>query len=227
MKVKNEMEKINAGDVVSVIASDPGFYNDVQSWARVTGNKLVSIESDKGQIKAVIEKSKAESQVSTVTDKSPRGATLIVFDNDFDKVIASFIIANGALSMGKKVTMFFTFWGLNVLRKSKNNTHVKKTFIEKMFGKMMPRGSKKLSLSKMNMLGIGNKMIRGIMKKKNIESLESMIEEAIKSGAELVACQMSMDVMGIKKEELIDGVKIGGVAMYLEATESAGVNLFI
>ncbi len=143
-----------------------------------------------------------------------------------DKAIASFVIANGAVAMGKKVTMFFTFWGLNILRKSEKAS-VQKGFMDKMFGTMMPRGSKKLKLSKMNMLGMGSKMIRKVMKDKNISSLEELIESAIASGINIVACQMSMDVMGIKEEELIEGVKIGGVGYYLGEAEDSNVNLFI
>ena len=128
--------------------------------------------------------------------------------------------------MGKKVTMFFTFWGLNILRKEEK-INVNKNVIEKAFGKMMPRGSKKLGLSKMNMFGMGSKMIREIMKKKNIQSLEELIEAAIDNGVEIVACTMSMDVMGIKEEELIDGVKLGGVGYYLGEAEDSNSNLFI
>lgn len=151
---------------------------------------------------------------------------MVVFSGELDKAIASFIIANGAASMGRPVTMFFTFWGLNILRKN-SKVNVEKTFIEKMFGRMMPRGSKKLGLSRMNMGGMGSKMIRGIMKKKNVSSLEELIEQAKQNGIKLVACSMSMDVMGIKKEELIDGVEIGGVAYYLGEAEQSNVNLFI
>ncbi|WP_297430827.1 DsrE/DsrF/DrsH-like family protein, partial [Clostridium sp.] len=140
--------------------------------------------------------------------------TLVVFSGDLDKAIASFIIANGASTMGKKVTMFFTFWGLNIIRKPEK-VNVKKGFMDSMFGMMMPRGSKKLQLSKMNMMGMGAKMIRSVMKNKNVTSLEDLIKAAQENGIEIVACQMSMDVMGITKEELIDGVKIGGVGYYL------------
>lgn len=99
--------------------------------------------------------------------------------------------------------------------------------MDKMFGMMMPRGSKKLKLSNMNMLGMGGKMIRKVMKDKNVSSLEDLIKSAIDSGIEIVACQMSMDVMGIKKEELLNGVKIGGVGYYLGEAEDSNVNLFI
>jgi len=128
--------------------------------------------------------------------------------------------------MGKKVTMFFTFWGLNILRKPEK-VSVQKGIVAKMFEFMMPRGSKNLTLSNMNMLGLGTKMMRKIMKNKNINSLEDLIQSALDSGIEIVACQMSMDVMGLQPEELIDNVKIGGVGYYLNEAEDSNVNLFI
>ena len=128
--------------------------------------------------------------------------------------------------MGRKVSMFFTFWGLNILRKHER-VFVKKDFISRMFSKMMPRGSKKLPLSKMNMNGMGAKMIRGVMKNKNVHSLEDLIELSIKNGVELVACSMSMDIMGIKKAELIEGVKLGGAAAMLANAEESDMSLFI
>lgn len=128
--------------------------------------------------------------------------------------------------MGRPVTMFFTFWGLNILRKREKQP-VKKSFIEKMFGAMMPRGTEKLKLSKMNMGGMGTKMMRSVMKEKNVDSLETLMRQAIDSGVKLVACTMSMDVMGIREEELIDGVELAGVASYLGDAEKSNVNLFI
>ena len=151
---------------------------------------------------------------------------MVVFSGDLDKAIAAFIIANGAVAMGSKVTILFTFWGLNILRKPEK-TSVKKGLVDSMFGFMMPRGSKKLKLSQMNMMGIGAKMIRSVMKNKNISSLEELIKSAMDSGVTVVACSMSMDVMGIAQEELIDGVKIGGVGYYLGEAEDSNVNLFI
>lgn len=151
---------------------------------------------------------------------------MIVFSGDLDKAIASFIIANGAAAMGNQVNMFFTFWGLNVLRKNEK-VNVPKDMISKMFGRMMPRGSKKLGLSKMNMMGMGAKMIRSVMKSQNVYSLEELIDQAVKSGVKIVACQMSMDVMGITKEELIDGAEIGGVATMLADNDNSNMNLFI
>lgn len=124
------------------------------------------------------------------------------------------------------MTMFFTFWGLNILRKDRA-VNTKKGFMEKMFGKMMPRGSKKLPLSKMNMMGLGPRMIRKVMEGKGVDSLESLIKQARENGVNMVACQMSMDVMGIKKEELIDGVEVGGVASFLGAADKSNMSLFI
>lgn len=225
MKVKAEIDKINPGDRLSVRATDPGFYNDIPSWAKATGHQLVSLNIDKGVVNAVVEKTAA--QPASVQSIGQRDKTIIVFDGDLDKAIASFIIANGALSMGRKVTMFFTFWGLTILRRPKKVRKLKKNIVEKMFGFMLPRGSLKLGLSRMNMGGMGAVMIRWLMKKKKVNTLESMIQSAIKSGATLIACQMSMDLMGIRKEELVDGIQIGGVATYLEAAEHADTNLFI
>jgi len=140
--------------------------------------------------------------------------------------MAAFIIANGAAAAGYEVTLFFTFWGLNVLRKSGPVT-VKKNLIEKMFGWMMPKGPNKLKLSQMNMGGMGLGMIKGIMKQKNVMKLEDLIAQAQFSGVRLVACTMTMDLMGIKKEELIDGIEEGGVAMYVDHLTQSSANLFI
>jgi NADPH-dependent 2,4-dienoyl-CoA reductase/sulfur reductase-like enzyme/peroxiredoxin family protein/rhodanese-related sulfurtransferase/TusA-related sulfurtransferase len=224
MRLKQEMDDLAPGEAVSITASDPGFYSDAPSWARATGNVVRDISVEKGIVTAVIEKGDDEPA------PAPAGGndkTIVVFSGDLDKAIAAFIIANGALSMGRKVTLFFTFWGLNVLRKPEKVGGLGKNLIEAAFGWMMPRGSGKLALSTMSMGGIGGVLIRGIMKNKNVPALEEMMSLAIKGGANLVACQMSMDLMGIRKEELIDGVQIGGVASYLEASEKADNNLFI
>lgn len=152
--------------------------------------------------------------------------TIIVFSGDLDKAMASFIIANGAAAMGDEVTMFFTFWGLNILRKAQK-VRVKKNFMEKMFGWMMPRGSEKLGISKMNFGGMGAKMMRMIMKQKNVNTLNELVESAQAMGVKMLACTMSMDVMGLHKEELIDGIEYVGVATYLGEADEANVNLFI
>ena len=173
-----------------------------------------------------IEGSSSKKDEALQTVQPNDGKTMVVFSGDLDKAIASLIIANGAVAMGREVTMFFTFWGLNILRKNEK-VKVKKDLISNMFASMMPRGTKKLKLSNMNMLGMGAKLIRKVMKDKNVDSLEMLLQSAIDNGVKIIACNMSMDIMGIAAEELIDGVDLGGVAMYLGAAEEANVNLFI
>jgi peroxiredoxin family protein len=152
--------------------------------------------------------------------------SMIVFSGDLDKVLAAFIIACGAAAMDKPVTMFFTFWGLNVLRKAHPGA-VKKGLVEKMFGWMMPNGAEKLTLSKMNMGGMGTVMMKRVMAQKNVYSLPKLMETAKEQGVRLIACTMSMDVMGIRAEELIDGVEYGGVATFIDAADRSNTTLFI
>ncbi len=224
IQVSKKLEDAQPGEVFEIKATDPGFIRDIESWCNNTGNHLIQKRSEKGTYYATIEKG---SLCNTfVKQSNSKEKTMIVFDGDLDKAIAAFIIANGSVAMGNKVNMFFTFWGLNILRK-KESPKVKKDFISKMFGFMMPKGAGKLSLSKMNFMGLGSKMMRMVMKKKGVTSLEDLIQEAINSGVKIVACQMSMDVMGITKEELIDGVEIGGVATMLDDNDRSNMNLFI
>ncbi|MDA8345413.1 MAG: DsrE/DsrF/DrsH-like family protein [Thermaerobacter sp.] len=152
--------------------------------------------------------------------------TIIVFSGDFDKVLAAFIIANGAAAMGDDVTMFFTFWGLNALRRPVAPQH-EKSFLQGMFGGMMPRGPEKLGLSKMNFGGMGPKMMRKVMRQEGVTSLEELIQTAKDQGIKMIACTMSMDVLGFKEDELIDGLEFAGVATYLGEADEANVNLFI
>lgn len=152
--------------------------------------------------------------------------TIIVFSGDLDKVMAAFIIANGAAAMGDEVTMFFTFWGLNTLRKPEK-VPAKKSFLQAMFGWMMPRGADKLGISKMNFGGMGASMMKMVMKQQNVTSLPELIQTAKEQGIRMIACTMSMDVMGIREEELIDGLEFAGVATYLGEADEANVNLFI
>ncbi|AQT67784.1 Coenzyme A disulfide reductase [Anaerohalosphaera lusitana] len=229
MELKKAIDEVSSGSAVTITASDPGFAPDVKGWCHSTGNRFISVTTDNGAYTATIvkEQTKPSPTPTCSLDKDPaKEKTIVVFSNDFDKAMATFIIANGAAAMGSKVTLFFTFWGLNLLRKPES-VPVKKNLIEKMFGFMMPRGPEKTSLSKMHMAGMGTAMIKGIMKNKNVSSLPEQIANAQAAGVRLVACAMSMDLMGIKPEELIDGVEQGGVAMYLDNAESANVNLFI
>jgi len=223
LKLRDGMNQVKNGEVIKVSSNDPGFVHDIPAWCRNTGNTLLSVRSE-GRIHiASVKKGTTDGNVVTVSSKKK---TMVVFSNDFDKMMATFIIANGAASMGDEIVLFFTFWGLNMLRKD-SKVNVQKNLVEKMFGFMMPRGSTKTVLSKLNMGGMGTKMMQGIMKKKNIMSLEELIDQAKKHGVRLVACAMSMDLMGIKPEELIDGIEIGGVGMYLGEASDSSYNLFI
>lgn len=224
IKLKQSIDQVATGEAVRIKATDAGFFKDVRAWANVTGNDLVDLKQDGGEITAIVRKGAPLTMIESQRISS--GTTLICFSDDLDKAIAIFIIANGAMASGKKVTIFFTFWGLNVIRR-KEKVPVKKDFYGKLFGRMMPRSSRNLGLSKMNLAGMGSRMIRSVMVRKNVDSLENMIQTAVDNGVELIACQMSMDVMGIKKEEFVDGVQLGGVATYLERTEEAALNLFV
>lgn len=227
IKLKQSYNSLTPGSKLTMKATDPAFAKDVAAWCNITGAKLINVNNIQGIVHATIEKTNEQPSACIMNNTvSGNGKTLIVFSDDLDKALASFVIANGAASTGKKVTMFFTFWGLNVIKKH-HKPSVEKDIFGKMFGMMLPSNSKKLSLSKMNMGGIGRIMMRHIMKDKRIDSLESMIQQAIDSGVEMIACTMSMDVMGVKKEELLDNIQLGGVASYLERAEQANMNLFI
>ena len=224
MKLKKVFDTADSGNVYEVLATDPGFAKDVVSWCNMTGNKLIDVASNAGKISAIIEK--AEQKKTSVQKNTQNGASFVVFSDDLDKALATFVLANGAASSGKKVTLFFTFWGLNIIKKAEKPS-VKKDIVSRMFEMMMPSNSKNLALSKMNMFGIGAKMMRNQMKNKGVASLEQMMKDAQENGVEFVACQMSMDVMGVKKEELLDVVQTGGVATFLEKSDESNLNLFL
>ncbi|MGL1891905.1 MAG: FAD-dependent oxidoreductase [Spirochaetaceae bacterium] len=228
LKLKKEIELISSGEKLRVTASDPGFYKDVTSWCNMTGNKILGVEQSKGQVVALIEKSsKVENhQHGFTVNNSGNEVTIICFSDDMDKALASLVIATGAIASGKKVTIFFTFWGLSIIKETKKQK-VKKNFLGKIFGFILPKNLNKLGLSKMNMGGLGSLMMKGIMRDIKVDSLQTMLNTVVEHNTKLIACQMSMDVMGVKEEELIDAVEIGGVANYLEAATSAGINLFV
>ena len=225
LKMKKTMDTLASGERVEITATDPGFSRDAEAWCNSTGNRLISKESLGGKSVVVIEKGEPKA-CSIVTSCEGKGKTLIMFSDDLDKALATFVLANGAAATGQKVTIFFTFWGLNVIKKL-NKPNVEKDIFGKMFGMMLPSSSMKLKLSKMSMGGIGGKMMRYIMHRKGIDSLESLRQQALENGVEFIACQMSMDVMGVKREELLDEVTVGGVATYMERADNANVNLFI
>ena len=225
LKMKKTMDGLASGERVEITATDPGFPRDAAAWCSSTGNQLISKEASGGKSVVIIEKGEPKA-CNIVTSCEGKGKTFIMFSDDLDKALATFVLANGAAATGQKVTIFFTFWGLNVIKKL-HKPETEKDIFGKMFGMMLPSSSKKLKLSKMSMGGIGGKMMRYIMNKKGIDSLESLRQQALENGVEFIACQMSMDVMGVKQEELLDEVTIGGVATYMERADNANVNLFI
>lgn len=224
MKVKQAIDNVNVGERVEIVATDAGFARDAKSWCNTTGNQLVSQSEEKGKFVVVIEK--GTKSCKTVSSCDSKGKTLIMFSDDLDKALATFVLANGAAATGQKTTIFFTFWGLNVIKKV-SKPKVKKDIFGRMFGMMLASSSLKLHLSKMSMFGIGDRMMRYIMKQKGIGSLESLRQQALDNGVEFIACQMSMDVMGVKREELMDEVTVGGVATYMDRADNANVNLFV
>jgi CoA-disulfide reductase len=237
MKVYKTIGDMKDGEVLEIHATDPGFAKDIKAWCEKTGNKLVSNKFEDKKFKAQIMKGNVVVPVNTVTAPAEipngipaapakNGATMVVFSGDLDKAIATFIIASGAAAMGKEVTLFFTFWGLNILKRG-DAPATEKDMMAKMFSMIMPKGVNDLPLSKMNMGGLGAKMIKTVMANHNVDNLETLMKNAMDAGVKLVACGMSMDLMGIQKEELIDGVEIGGVAAYLGDAEDSGLNLFI
>ncbi|MGN8851083.1 FAD-dependent oxidoreductase [Anaerobiospirillum succiniciproducens] len=236
LKLKKGIEELQDGQVVQITAGEVSFTRDAESWCKSTGNTFIKAENKDGAWQVFIRKggttALAEAQGSmsacAATALAPKndGKTFIMFSDDLDKALATFVLANGAAATGKKVTIFFTFWGLNAIKKI-DKPAVEKDFFGKMFGMMLPSSTHGLKLSKMHMMGAGTKMMRYIMNKKGIESLESLRQQAIDNGVEFIACEMSMDVMGVKKEELLDNVTLGGVATYMERADHANVNLFI
>ena len=226
LKLKKSMESLQPGQRLEVSSTDAGFPRDAEAWCHTTGNRFVEKRSEGGKYYVLIEKGTPCSIEASKATFEEKGKTFILFSDDLDKTLATFVLANGAAATGKKVSIFFTFWGLNAIKKV-NKPEVKKDIWGKMFGWMLPSDSTKLALSQMNMMGIGAKMMRFLMQKKGVDSLESLRQQAIDNGVEFIACQMSMDVMGVKREELLDEVTVGGVATYMDRAEQANVNLFI
>ncbi|MGI5863525.1 MAG: FAD-dependent oxidoreductase [Myxococcales bacterium] len=228
LKVKEAVEQAKEGQVIEIVASDPGFATDLPAWARATGHQVLSVGSDARGFRAVIAKGRPlPATPMAAVGPGEDGQTLVVFSNDLDRAMASLIIATGGAAMGRKVTLFFTFWGLSLLRKPQAPSASGKDWKKRAFGWMLPKGPDELSLSKMNMGGMGAAMMKRVMKESNVDSVAQLLEKARQMGVKLVACQMSMDVMGFDRSELIDGVEIGGVASYLDEASRARVNLFV
>ena len=222
--LSQKAKSLKPGSVLKVMASDPGFPADIRAWCSQGGHELMKCEMNEVGLVAEIclhaKQKSANDEMSKTNQK-----TIVVFSGDLDRVLAAFVLANAAADMGDKVTLFFTFWGLNALRRSEN-VAVSKGFIDRMFGYMMPRGPDKLKLSKMNMAGMGTAMMKKVMHDKGVDSLPIMIENAQKKGVRLIACSMTLDVMGLKSDELLEGVEVGGAAAFLAEASKSNTTLF-
>ena len=231
LRVKEAALKLEPGQILEISASDSGFLNDLPAFCRANGYECLDIGKDKGIVTGRIRNPNTGSVCPATQAGAParsnNDATLVVYSGELDKAMAAFVMANGAVAMGGEATLFFTFWGLNVLRRDPAPAVAGKTFMDKMFGWMLPRGPKKLPLSQMHMGGAGTRMMKDRMAAKNLPNLPGLMEEARKGGVRMVACTMSMEAMGIREEELIDGVELGGVAEFLGKSSQSGTNLFI
>ncbi len=237
LKVKTAMQDLKNGQKIKVTASDFGFHKDIDAWAKATNNTIINNEIQGDKVVATVQKGVAANNRSVDTSAlmSPQltkeantiedGTTIVVFDGNFDKAIASLIIAQGAAAMGQPVTMFFTFWGLNIIKRPDVKLHKKGT--DKLFDVVLPHGAQKLPLSTLNMMGMGRGLMKEMMHKHNVDQLEDMLQKAKEAGVKMVACTMSMELMGIQKGELLEGIEYGGVATYLGDARQRNNNLFI
>jgi NADPH-dependent 2,4-dienoyl-CoA reductase/sulfur reductase-like enzyme/peroxiredoxin family protein/TusA-related sulfurtransferase/rhodanese-related sulfurtransferase len=229
MKLADTMKTMDAGDDIVVHVSDPGFALDGPAWAKRNGHQLIDLTPEGPGYVATMRKggtsTTAVGQGVAVAATTPM-VSFVIFDGDLDKLIAAFIIANGALAMGEEVSMFFTFWGLNALRRN-NPPKRKRSALDAMFGAMMPRGAEKLTLSQMHMMGAGTAMIKGVMKKNGVHSLPELIASAQAGGARIIGCTMTMDLLGIAESDLIDNIELGGVATFLGEAAESTTTLFI
>jgi peroxiredoxin family protein/TusA-related sulfurtransferase len=229
MRVRDAAADLPEGGILEVSASDAGFVTDFPAFCKANAYECLGVESAKGIVTGRLRKVAGCSMANqgAASGPAPKGTTAVVFSGELDRAMAAFVIANGAIAMGGKATLFFTFWGLNVLRKNPAPQVAGKDFMDKMFGFMLPTGPDKLPLSNMHMAGMGTAMMKQRMAAKDLPNLPDLMKSAIEGGVRLVACTMSMEAMGIKKEELIDGVELGGVAEYLGAASETHANLFI
>ncbi|WNM24508.1 FAD-dependent oxidoreductase [Demequina capsici] len=225
MRLSSAMKAANAGDEIRVTVSDPGFALDGPAWASKNGHTLVSMDPKGPGFVATFRKG-GVGPVPAGGGNGGNKLSMVVFSGDLDKQIAAFIIANGALAMGQEVSLFFTFWGLNALRRT-DPPKRDKSMMDKMFGMMMPQGAEKLTLSQMHMAGAGTAMIKNVMKKHDVQSLPELITNAQDGGARLLGCTMTMDLLGMAQSDLIEGVELAGVATFLGEAQESGTTLFI
>ena len=230
VKLKAAMKDVPAGGGVHLLAPST-FEGDLMNWAKGAGCAVLNLGRVETWIEADVVKGGAAQGDENVpagqgNPRSGQSAAIVVFSNDFDRAMAAFILANGLSAAGMKVSMFFTFWGLSVLRRNPAPA-VKKDFVSRMFGFMLPTGPEKLALSKLNMMGMGSAMMKSVMNRKHVLSLPELIRSAREAGVRFVACDMAMDVMGITRDELDNVDEVAGVATFAELVKSSGTTLFI
>ena len=228
VRLKSEVEKLAPGETLQLLAAT-SFAPDLEAWCRSSGHELASLKRGEDHLEATIRKSGPAAPATPATPAIPREghrAAIVLFSNDLDKAMAALIIACGMAASGAKVGIFFTFWGLSVLRRDPAPP-VPKNFLSKMFGWMLPKGASKLALSKMNMAGIGTAMMKGVMARQNVTSLPELLAQARQLGVRFVACEMAMNVMGITREELIEVDEVAGVASFVAMAKESNNTLFI
>ncbi|MDD3118064.1 MAG: FAD-dependent oxidoreductase [Victivallales bacterium] len=226
VRVRQQLDQLPPGGRLRILAA-AGFRPDLEAWTAATGNCLVEMRDTADGIEAVVAKGGLATVPAAPAAARPDSATIVLFSNDLDKAMAAFIIANGMAAAGTRVSMFFTFWGLSVMRRD-NPPAVRKNLLSRMFGWMLPRGATRLALSKMHMGGMGTAMMKYVMRQKNVSTLPQLIADARTLGVKFVACEMAMDVMGLQRNELLENIdEIAGVARFAQLTKESGTALFI
>jgi len=224
VRIKKELDGLGEGATIQVLAAS-SFAPDLANWAQSCGHKVVKLAQKGTHLEAIVRKGLPLPCTGAAAGAANSGA-LVLFSNDLDKALAALIIATGMAAAGMQVSIFFTFWGLSVLRKNPG-PQVKKSLLNAMFGFMLPKGATKLALSKMHMAGMGTAMMKHVMASQNVASLPDMLHNARAMGVKFIACDMAMGVMGITREELIDVDEVAGVATFIARAKESGPTLFI
>lgn len=224
MKLKSEIAEAQENSVIHLLAAST-FETDLLNWARNNGATIANLKHVEDYIEVDVIKNATPTGISSTLPQNHEVA-MVLFSNDFDKAMAAMILANGLAASGAKVSIFFTFWGLSVLRKNPAPP-VKKNFISRMFGFLLPRGASKLTLSKMNMLGMGSVIMKRVMKQKSVLTLPELMASAKEAGVKFIACDMAMDVMGITREELLEVDEVAGAATFAALAKNSNNTLFI
>lgn len=226
VQLKAAFSKAADGSAFKVLA-DATFEGDLRRWCAANGCTASGLVKHGGELEAMLVKGGPQLSPSTSSRPAEHSAAIVLFSNDLDKALAAMILANGLAASGAKVGIFFTFWGLSVLRKNPAPV-LRRSFVSRMFGWMLPKGAEQLVLSKMNMLGLGTTMMKDVMRRQNIMTLPSLIKSAKAAGVKFIACDMAMGVMGLTREDLIDEVdEVAGVAAFAELAKKSTNTLFI